>query len=109
VELTYSAIFLRRIRRLSRRYRNFRNDIQPIIDALEAGETPGGQMMGVGYPIYKVRAANSDSQRGKSGGYRIIYYLVTEDRCLLLTIYTKTDQADVTAEEIRRILVEEGE
>lgn len=109
MELSYSAIFLRRIRRLAKRYRSIRNDIQPIIEALQAGETPGDQMTGVGYPIYKVRAPNSDSQRGKSGGYRIIYYLITDERCLLLTIYTKTDQVDVTMEEIRRILAEEGE
>jgi hypothetical protein len=34
-------------------------------------------------------------QRGKSGGFRIIYYLRTETHILLLTIYVKTEQDDM--------------
>jgi len=66
-------------------------------------------MTGMGRTLYKVRAPNSDAQRGKSGGYRVIYYLVTNERCLLVTIYSKVDQDDVSIEAIRRILAEERE
>jgi len=35
----------------------------------------------------KVRLRNSDAQRGKSGGYRVIYYLKTKAKIILVTIY----------------------
>jgi mRNA-degrading endonuclease RelE of RelBE toxin-antitoxin system len=54
-----------------------------------------------------VRVRNSAAKRGKSGGYRIIYYLETEIDILLVTIYSKTDQSDIAADEIRRIISKE--
>jgi mRNA-degrading endonuclease RelE of RelBE toxin-antitoxin system len=51
-----------------------------------------------------VRVRNNDLQRGKSGGYRVIYYIETQDEVILLTIYSKSDQSDVPADTIRRII-----
>ncbi len=51
--------------------------MQPVIEALLADETPGNQITGTDYTLYNVRVKNSDSRRGKSGGYRIIYYIKT--------------------------------
>lgn len=78
---------------------------------MRAGEVPGDQIQGVGYTVYKARVKNSDLQRGKSGGYRIVYYLRTTTTLILLTIYAKSQQADVSTEELRQIIkeVEEGE
>jgi hypothetical protein len=59
----------------------------------------------VEFEVYKVRAANSNARKGKSGGYRIIYQLKpTEEAVVLITIYSKSEQADVAAAEIRRII-----
>ena len=54
--------------------------------------------------LFKVRIENSDARRGKSGGYRIIYYLKTEDHILLVTIYSKSDKPDVPVTEIRELI-----
>ena len=44
------------------------------------------------------------SGRGKRGGARIIYYLVTEqDKILLLYAYAKNAQGDLTAEQTKLI------
>lgn len=41
---------------------------------------------------YKVRIANSDTKQGKSNGYRMIYYAITDEaEIYLLTIYYKKD------------------
>ncbi len=109
MKVGYSTAFAKQLKRLARRYRHIQNDIDPIIAALQNGETPGDRMTGMGRTLYKVRAPNSDTRRGKSGGYRVIYYLVTDERCLLVTIYSKVDQEDVSADVIRRILLDEGE
>jgi mRNA-degrading endonuclease RelE of RelBE toxin-antitoxin system len=100
VQVQFSAPFLRRSKALAKRYRKIKQDIQPIIDALEQGDFLGDQIAGTGYVVLKVRAKNSDIPIGKSGGYRLIYQVVSPELVSLLLIYAKSDQADVTAEEI---------
>ena len=82
------------------------SDLGPLIKNIEAGDLPGDQVPRAQEEIYKVRVANSDLQRGKSGGYRVIYSVETPTQRVLVTVYSKTEQADVTMEELRRILKE---
>ena len=104
VEVEFTPEFKRNIRRLARKYRRIRSDVAPVISQIEQGETPGDQIQRTGYTVFKVRIRNSDAQRGKSGGYRMLYYLKTPERVILVTIYSKTEQGDITAEEIRQII-----
>ena len=103
----YTDAFKRQLNRLSRKYRHIRSDVSPIIESLESGDTPGDQVPGVGVTIYKVRAKNTDAQSGKSGGYRLIYYIETKEDVLLVAIYSKVDQSDISADEIKHILDQE--
>jgi len=98
--------FTRNIRTPIKKYRNILNDIQPIVSQLENGEILGDRVTGVGYPIFKLRIKNSDNQKGKSGGYRLIYYLKTNDKILLLTLYNKSEQDDVMAGDLQDIIEE---
>jgi len=109
MEIEYGEGFKRQLKRLARRYRQIKSDIEPIITALLADETPGDQITGADYTLYKVRAKNTDAQRGKSGGYRVIYYLKTNTKCILVTIYSKSDQNDITSDELERLLVDIGQ
>ena len=106
MDFGYSREFKRQLKRLSRRYRQIRKDIEPIIDVLVAGETPGDQITGVDYPLYKVRAKNTDAQRGKSGGYRVIYYLKTTTSLILMTVYSKSEYDDIPADALVRLVEE---
>jgi mRNA-degrading endonuclease RelE of RelBE toxin-antitoxin system len=54
----------------------------------------------------KVRVRNSDLQKGKSAGYRLLYYLQTNSSIILITIYSKSDQSDISSAEVRRIVGE---
>lgn len=99
-------IFVAALKRLKKRYPHVDAEVKPLIDALAKGETPGDQVQGTGYSVYKVRLPNPDAQRGKSGGFRIIYYLKTLETILLIYIYSKTDRADLDADEIRRMIDE---
>ena len=102
----YTATFLRQLKRLARKYRRIRPDLGTVINQLLAGQTPGDQMQGTGYAVYKVRVRNTDAQRGTSGGYRVIYYIVNADAddILLLTVYSKTEQDDIDTETITRLI-----
>jgi mRNA-degrading endonuclease RelE of RelBE toxin-antitoxin system len=104
IQVAFSDRFKRDVRRLSKRDRRIRLDIQPLIEQLESGKLLGDQIPDIGYTVFKVRVRNSSAQKGKSGGYRIIYYLKTSDQILLITMYSKSEQSDITANEIREIL-----
>ena len=104
VQVEFTPEFKRNIRQLAKKYRHLQADVQPVIDELEAGQTPGAQIPRTGYTVFKVRIKNSDLQKGKRSGYRMIYYLKTSKTVLLITIYSKTEQGDVSAEQIRRII-----
>ncbi len=107
-EVRFTPEFKRNLRQLAKKYRRIRADIQPILDVLVQGKLPGDQIQGVGFQVYKVRARNSDAQRGKSGGYRIIYYLPIDTAVVLITLYSKTEQQDIEAHEIQAILQEDS-
>jgi mRNA-degrading endonuclease RelE of RelBE toxin-antitoxin system len=100
VEVRFTQPFLRRLKVLNKRYRQIESDIQPIIKQLQVGHFIGDQISGTNLIIFKVRAKNSDIPTGKSGGYRIIYQAVLPEVVLLLLIYAKSDQGDVSLEEI---------
>ncbi len=44
--------------------------------------------------------------KGKSGGYRLIYYVQTATGIILLTVYAKSEQINVAAEDLRSIITE---
>jgi mRNA-degrading endonuclease RelE of RelBE toxin-antitoxin system len=106
IQVEASPTFNRNLRSLAKKYRNIRNDIQPVIEQLERGELLGDKISGIGYEVFKLRVRNSDIQKGKSGGYRLIYYVKTTNGIILLTLYTKSEQADIADDEIRSIIAE---
>jgi len=73
IQVEVSPTFNRNLRAIAKKYRSIRNDIQPVIEQLEQGELPGDQIPDIGYAVFKLRVRNSDTQKGKSGGYRLIY------------------------------------
>ena len=97
--------FKREARTLKKRYRNIESDLQTLIEQLQNGDLPGDRIAGFAdYIVYKVRVKNSDIRKGKSGGYRVIYQSLTPTAVVLLYLYTKSDQDDVTPDEIRIII-----
>ncbi|NDJ25290.1 type II toxin-antitoxin system RelE/ParE family toxin [Nostoc sp. B(2019)] len=106
IKVEATAKFQRNLRVLAKKYRSIRNDVQPIVERLQLGELPGDQIPGVGYTIFKLRVKNSDIQKGKSGGYRVIYYLKRVTNIILVTIYSKSEQEDISVEEIQQILAD---
>ena len=100
LEVRFTSPFKRRLKSLSKRYRQIQADIQPVIDELSSGNFIGNQISGIESTVFKVRAKNSDIPTGKSGGYRVIYQIILPECILLLLIYAKSDQADVTIDEI---------
>ncbi|MBC7826019.1 MAG: type II toxin-antitoxin system RelE/ParE family toxin [Candidatus Parcubacteria bacterium] len=106
IQVEASPTFNRNLRALAKKYRSIQNDIQPIIEQLEQGELPGDQIPGVGYAVFKLRVRNSDIPKGKSSGYRLIYYVKTATGIILLTVYIKSEQVDIAAKDVQSIIAE---
>jgi len=104
VHVEFTPEFKRNLRALAKKYRHIHSDVQPVIDGLVAGEVLGDQVPRTPYVVFKVRILNRDIRKGKSSGYRLIYHRKTRREVLLVTIYSKLDQSDISAETIRRIV-----
>jgi mRNA-degrading endonuclease RelE of RelBE toxin-antitoxin system len=98
--------FRKEVKKLLKRYNSARKDIEPLIKQLESGEIPGDRIVGNKYPVYKVRVPNSDTRKGKSSGYRVIYYTITPEAILLTTIYSKSDRQNISNKEVEDIIEE---
>ncbi|MFV9507924.1 MAG: type II toxin-antitoxin system RelE/ParE family toxin [Oscillochloridaceae bacterium umkhey_bin13] len=92
------------IRQFAKKYRRIKSDIQPVIETLQRGETPGDRIPRLDVAVYKVRVANTDANKGTRGGYRIVYTKTDEQTIILVTMYSRTEQSDVSPDEIAAII-----
>jgi len=104
VNVKYTPEFKRSLRKLARKYRSIKADVIPVIKMLHTGDLIGDQIKGTGYTLFKSRVRNSDIQKGKRSGYRLIYWRRSSKDIILVTIYSKLDQGDISTKEIRRII-----
>ena len=104
IKIFFTPEFKRNLRALSKKYRNIKKDIKPVLKKLKSGEFIVDQIPGLKYTLYKVRIQNSDIKKGKRSGYRFIYYLKTPRKIYLITIYSKSEQTDISQERIKFIL-----
>ncbi|RZK30451.1 MAG: addiction module toxin RelE [Hymenobacter sp.] len=100
--------FNRRAKRLFKKYRSLLAELQRLATSLEAN--PGqGQRLGAG--LYKIRLASASKGGGKSGGFRVITYYVEQttegETVYLVTIYDKSEAANITKEELLQLLQQE--
>ena len=106
IEIRVTPDFKKQLRKLEKRYRKIKSDIEPILMQIQMGEIVGERLQGIDAEVFKVRVRNSDTNRGKSGGYRVIYCLKLPECVVLLDIYSKSDRDDVEVNIIQDIITE---
>ena len=101
-----SAKFAASYKRLKKKYKSLDDDIKPFVERLKVGDfSPDNMVQGFETSIYKARVASRDQGRGKRGGFRVVYYVVTpKGQVRLLSIYAKTQQENISPQEIKRLL-----
>ncbi len=98
--------FMQKVRELKKDYPSIRHDLKELTDLLHQNPKSGTPL---GSKAYKIRLKNSDLKKGKSGGYRVITYVIDEIQNIrLLTIYAKPHKATITDKEIMTILKNEN-
>jgi mRNA-degrading endonuclease RelE of RelBE toxin-antitoxin system len=106
IEIRVTPDFRKQLRKLEKRYRKIKSDLEPILIQIQMGEIVGDRLTDIGAEVFKVRIRNSDTNRGKSGGYRVIYWLKLPEYVVLLDIYSKSDRDDVEVIAIQNIITE---
>ena len=101
MEVRYSDDFRKSAKKLAKRYKNLKNDLKIFTNSLIDNPRQGTELF---MNVYKVRIKNSDNDKGKSAGYRMITYLITEDKILLVNMYSKSDISNVSDEDINMII-----
>lgn len=109
--IDYSEKFKKQLKQLRKKYPHCGNVVKEYIERLEQGEILGEPYDNLGLPpnedIYKLRVPNPDAKKGTSGGFRVIYYLIRDDKYIdLLVIYSKLEVDNITQTEIKEIISE---
>ena len=97
MEVLYSSDFIKSAKKIAKRYKSLKNDLKTFTNSLEDNPRQGTELF---TNVYKIRIKNSDNHKGKSAGYRIITYLITQDEILLVNIYSKSDIPNLSDEDI---------
>jgi mRNA-degrading endonuclease RelE of RelBE toxin-antitoxin system len=98
--------FKKFLKKLSKKYPSLKADLQGLIDTLKEKPDSG---IHLGHGIYKIRLAITSKRKGKSGGARVITFLVTQDQeVYLVYIYDKSQLDNITKEQILELLKKAG-
>ncbi|MBD1434683.1 type II toxin-antitoxin system RelE/ParE family toxin [Sphingobacterium sp. DN00404] len=105
-EIVVSDVFRRSAKALSKKYPSFKNDLAILVEQLSENPQSG---IPLGGNLFKVRLAIESKGRGKSGGARVITFVLYQDEKLLLAeVYDKSDYSSINEKEILQNLRGEG-
>ncbi len=106
-EINYVPSFAKELKTLSKKYKNIKNDYKNLLDLLSNSENPKQLGISLGNSCYKIRVQNSDNGKGKSGGYRVIYFLLDAENIItLLSIYSKSDIENISETDLDKKVIE---
>jgi mRNA-degrading endonuclease RelE of RelBE toxin-antitoxin system len=96
--------FKKIIKELKKKYPHVGEDLKTALRVLVNNPELGKTLRGFG-DVKKLRVQNSDVERGKSGGYRLIY-LVDDSgqRIIPLLLYSKSQKRDISKRELKTLL-----
>jgi hypothetical protein len=101
VIIEFSDNFLKEAKKLSKKFRLFKTDLQEVVQEIEEKKDLGTDL---GNNLYKKRLKNFSIPTGKSGGFRVIIYKKIEDTIVLISIYSKTQKDNLSDEELDLVL-----
>ncbi|MDP1843512.1 MAG: hypothetical protein Q8K64_08845 [Sediminibacterium sp.] len=94
--------FKKEAKRLVKKYPSLKSELSELAEALSANPTMGTAL---GQESYKIRVSIKSKGKGKSGGARVITYIITPQKeVYLLTIYDKAEFDSIDDKTLRRII-----
>ena len=101
--------FAKALKKLAKRYPSIKDDYTDFLDTLRKNPLAGTEL---GKHLRKVRFPIASKNKGKSGGARVITHTIIleydETNITLVTIYDKSDLANITDKELRQLIARNG-
>lgn len=108
-EFRPSPYFAAEAKRLSKRYKSFKTDLQNFLDEVAKNPLQGTDLGG---GLRKIRMKISDKGKGKSAGARVITLNIVinaeQNLIALVMIYDKSNTANVKTQILKQIVKEMG-
>jgi len=105
-EVVVTPGFGRAAKPLLKRYASLRAELMTLTERLEADPVQGEPL---GQGCYKLRLAIKSKGQGKRGGARVVTCVkVVAHVCYVLTIYDKSERADLAPGELDALLAAAG-
>jgi len=104
-EVIYSDVFIKKAKVYKKKYISLVEDLYELEEKLLENPHQGNDL---GAGLYKIRLAVKSKGKGKSGGFRIITYLVSDvtDGTIInmLTLYDKSEESSIDKKELQKII-----
>ena len=96
--------FEKEYKKLLKKYPTLKQTFQTMVQNLKSGITQNAKALpGFSHKVYKVRLG--DKQKGKRGGFRVIYFIQNSKNIIyLISIFSKSDKNNISNSEIVSIL-----
>jgi mRNA-degrading endonuclease RelE of RelBE toxin-antitoxin system len=89
--------FSKSFKKLAKKYKNIKQDYEKLLEILQLNNNA----IKISENIYKIRLQNSSNTQGKSGGFRVIYFLKTSKNTIyLLDIFSKNEVSNIDKNKI---------
>ena len=103
-EIIATDDFIRQTKRLIKKYPSLKSELNTLRATLEENPFLGTPLGG---NTFKIRLAVASKGKGKSGGMRVITYVIVQnEKVFLADIYDKSEQANITDKEIGELIKE---
>jgi mRNA-degrading endonuclease RelE of RelBE toxin-antitoxin system len=90
--------FDKELKRIASKYPSLKSDFKNFLEKISINPATGSAL---GNNCYKIRLAIASKGKGKSGGARVIIYIIQiEKEVLLLSIYDKSEKETISNAEI---------
>ena len=105
LQIVEKTLYKKSLKKLSKHYKNIEKDIDNFLNSIKSKDDLGIELKS---NIFKARIKNSNKNKGKSAGYRLISYLaIVKDQLQLLYVYDKSKIENLTENEIDRLIIEQ--
>lgn len=104
-EVIPTSIFINKVKRLKRKFHTLEGNLLKLEEALIANPWMGDAY---GKNIYKVRIADESKGKGKSGGFRVVTYVIDETKesasIYLITIFDKSEEDTIDKIQVLKLV-----
>ena len=84
-QIEYTTLFKRNLKKLAKKYPQIKQDLSNLLEQLENGIFKGEKLQEFSDSLlYKVRIGSTDQNKGKQGGFRVIYYDLRSSNIIII-------------------------